>query len=677
MSQQAIGKKKESTGGFGLTKQQTAMVVVLLLGAVLVVLNQTLLSPALPAIMADMKVDATTVQWLTSGYALVEAIIIPLNAFFMGRFRTRQLFIGGLIVFAAGTIVAAIAPAFWAILLGRCMQACATGIIMPMVFTLILLVFPREKRGSAMGIVGLVIAFAPAIGPSLSGVLVDSVGWRALFVIVAVVAVIVILAACKALENQGPFDPATFDKPSVVLLAIGMVGLLYGLSSFASSENVLIPLAMMIVGIIFMTFFVRRQLKLEVPLLKVDVLKARRFRIISCIVPFLQAMLVGSGVIFPIYVQSALGYSATISGLIMLPGAVFGAFCGLLAGRFFDKHGVRLVAILGGCVLAISGIGMVMFNMGTSIIFVMVVSMLLTIGLQLLTTPLNTWGVNSLDNRVIQHGNALLNTLNQVGASFGTALIMSLTALGVVFEPDATGAEAVFAGDHIGFIGMCVILCAILFGVLVFVRDRKEERGMMFAPVQAKGAGSEADKALSSVERSEAVGAELASREINEDELTVGMFMDKAPHTVSRNATVREALATLAETSTSGIVVVDEAGSPVGFVSDGDIMRYLGDSTGRFVDATMCVYRIFDDETLKDRAESLLDLGVMEIATKRLITVKAEESIDLACRLLAEKRIKKAPVVSNGVFVGTLSRRNVVAALNASLNKSKNQSTKN
>lgn len=665
-SQQSVNK--QSTSGFGLTKQQTAMVVVLLLGAVLVVLNQTLLSPALPTIMMDMQVDATTVQWLTSGYALVEAIIIPLNAYFMGRFRTRQLFIGGLMVFAAGTIVAAFAPMFWVILLGRCMQACATGIIMPMVFTLILLVFPREKRGSAMGIVGLVIAFAPAVGPSLSGVLVDSVGWRALFAIVAIAAICVILAAKKALSDQGPFDPATFDKPSVIILSIGMVGLLYGLSSFASSENVLIPLVLMIVGIVFMAFFVKRQLKLEVPLLKVDVLKARRFRIISCIVPFLQAMLVGSGVIFPIYIQSALGYSATISGLTMLPGAVLGALCGLLAGRFFDKHGVRIIAIIGGCVLALSGVGMVSLTMESSIIFVTVVSMLLTIGLQLLTTPLNTWGVNSLDNRVIQHGNALLNTLNQVGASFGTALIMSLTALGPVFAPEATGSQAVYAGDHIGFIGMCAIVCALLFGIVVFVRDKKEERGMAAAFASSQPG---ADASLSSVERSQAVGSELASGEIDESDLKVSTFMDGAPRTVRGDATVREALATLAETSTSGLVVVDGMGRAIGFVSDGDILRYLGDSSGQFADATMYVYRIFDDEKLKDRAESLLDLQVIEIATKKLIIIDAHEPIDRACRLMVEKRIKKLVVVSNGKFVGTLSRRNVVAALNVSLAKSK------
>ena len=162
------------------------MVAVLLSGAILVILNATLLSPALPHIMRDTGVDATTVQWLTSAYSLVEAVVIPLNAFFVGRFSTRKLFIGGIGWFCISCIIAACAPNFEVILLGRVMMACATGIIMPMVFTLILLVFPREQRGAAMGIVGLMISFAPAIGPTLSGVLVDSVGWRMLFVVIAV-----------------------------------------------------------------------------------------------------------------------------------------------------------------------------------------------------------------------------------------------------------------------------------------------------------------------------------------------------------------------------------------------------------------------------------------------------------------------------------------------------------
>ena len=199
----------------GLTNEQRNMVMVLLCGAVLVVLNQTLLSPALPSIMQHLQVDATTVQWLTSAYALVEAVVIPLAAWFMGRFSTRVLFIGAMALFGAGSLVAAIAPIFAVLLVGRIMQAMATGVMMVMVMSLILLTFPRESRGKAMGLVSLVIGFAPAIGPTLGGLLVDVVGWRALFCIVVVFSVLIILFAARSLKNREGF-PRTSDRKSVV-----------------------------------------------------------------------------------------------------------------------------------------------------------------------------------------------------------------------------------------------------------------------------------------------------------------------------------------------------------------------------------------------------------------------------------------------------------------------------
>ena len=176
----------------GVGRKEMVMVAVLLAGTLLAVLNQTLLSPALPAIMGDLGVDATTVQWLTSGYSLVEAVVIPLSAYLIGRFSTRQLFISAFIIFTIGSLSATLAPNFWALLLGRVLQALCTGMSMPMVFTVILLIFPREKRGTAMGVIGLIIGFAPAVGPSLAGLLVDTVGWRALFAIVTTLAVIVV-----------------------------------------------------------------------------------------------------------------------------------------------------------------------------------------------------------------------------------------------------------------------------------------------------------------------------------------------------------------------------------------------------------------------------------------------------------------------------------------------------
>ena len=400
----------------GLTRNQVVIVAILLAGATLVVLNQTLLSPAYPSIMADLQADATTVQWLTSAYSLVEAIVIPLSAFLIGRFPTRKLFIAGVSVFALGSLMAAFSPFFGILLLGRIFQAAATGVVMPMVFTVILLIFPREKRGSAMGIVSLVIGFAPAVGPSLSGLLVESVGWRSLFMLVTALAVLIVVLAIVFLKSYGEFEPTSFDKPSVALCSLGLLGLLYGLATITSATNTAIPIALIAAGAILLTFFVRRQLRLEVPLLKVDVLKSRSYAIVVVLVALLQAALVGTGVLLPIYLQNLLGVSALETGLIMLPGAVLGAIMGFFAGRLFDKLGVRRIVIPGALVAAIGGCGLVGFGLDTPVPFIIVIYTCLGVGMQALVTPLNTWGINTLDNRVIQHANALQNTLNQEGA---------------------------------------------------------------------------------------------------------------------------------------------------------------------------------------------------------------------------------------------------------------------
>lgn len=620
----------------GLSKQQFTMVAVLLAGAMLVVLNQTLLSPAFPAIMSDLQVDATTVQWLTSGYALMEAIVIPLSAYLIGRFSTRQLFIGAMLLFGVGSLVAALAPVFGVLLLGRVLQACATGVMMPMAFTLILLIFPRDKRGAAMGIVGLVISFAPAVGPSASGVLVDSVGWRALFLIVVALTLVVVFVGAFCLENKEGFEKASFDVLSVVLSSLGMLSLLYGFSTFTSAENHVVTAVLVALGALLLTLFVRRQLKLDVPLLKVEVLKVRNFRIGVCLIALLQASLVGLGVVLPIYVQNVLGQSATVTGLIMLPGAVIGALCGFFAGKIFDKFGVRKIVLVGGTVMAASGVGMALLGPATIVPVVTCVYTFLIIGLQFLITPLGTWGVNSLDNRVIQHGNALSNTTNQVGGSFGTALIVSLTALPAFFAPQATGVEALYLGNHYAFIGMAVMLLVVFACIVLFVKDKAAEN-QPAAVVDEYGR--------------------------SEGEYLVCSTMNPNPAFVHNSATVRDAVSVFAKTETSGIPILTEDRKLCGFISDGDVMRYLGD-LDETLGSALGVYRLFDDERLQDRARDLMDLNVMEIATRKVISVNSGDKLSAACKVLSDKKLKKLPVLENGMLVGTLSRRNVIKALN-------------
>lgn len=628
----------------GLTRNQVVIVAILLAGATLVVLNQTLLSPAYPSIMADLGVDATTVQWLTSAYSLVEAIVIPLSAYLIGRFPTRKLFIAGISLFAIGSLLAAFSPFFGVLLLGRIFQASACGVVMPMVFTVILLVFPREKRGSAMGIVSLVIGFAPAVGPSLSGLLVESIGWRSLFVLVTALAVLIVILSAIFLKSYGEFEPTSFDKPSVALCSIGLLCLLYGLATITSSTNIAIPVVLIAVGAIFLTFFVRRQLKLDVPLLKVDVLKSHKYAIVVTLVAMLQAALVGTGVLLPIYLQNLLGVSALQTGLIMLPGAVLGAIMGFFAGRLFDKLGVRRVAIPGAIVAAIGGCGLVGFGLDSPIPYVIVIYTCLGVGMQALVTPLNTWGINTLDNRVIQHANALQNTLNQVGASLGTAILVSLSATSTFLFPEMPALDQAMAGDRIAFAFTALIMVAILVVIVAVVRDTKSEKKAP-AAIDALRMPTKAD-----------------------DHIAVDLAMNKQPYFVHSTDSVREVAQILAANKTSGVPVVDENMKVVGFISDGDIMKYIGRSDGALVDATLMLYRATDDENFAQRVTDLLDLNVMRIATKGAISVESGSELDEACRLLAEKRIKKAPVVDeNGTLIGSLSRSDVIRSTMANL----------
>ena len=403
----------------GVGRKEMVMVTVLLAGTLLAVLNQTLLSPALPAIMRDLNVDATTVQWLTSGYSLVEAVTIPLSAYLIGRFTTRQLFITAVSIFTVGSAAATIAPNFGVLLLGRVLQAICTGVAMPMVFTVILLIFPRERRGAAMGVIGLIIGFAPAVGPSLAGLLVDSVGWRALFALVTVLAAVVIVVSVVSLKNYGNFKRSKFDLLSVVLSTMGLVCLLYGLSTFSSSTNLLFTLVLIFVGIVFVGLYVLRQTKLPTPMLDMKVLKSSKYAITVIIIVIIQASIMGTGVITPLYIQGVRGFSATMSGVAMLPGALIGAFMGMISGRLFDRYGIRKTVIPGAVGAVLGVIALTMLSMDSSFVAIMLSYTLLVACLQFAMTPLNTWGVNSLDNALIQHAQSFSNTLNQVAASVG------------------------------------------------------------------------------------------------------------------------------------------------------------------------------------------------------------------------------------------------------------------
>lgn len=617
----------------GLTKERRKMVIVLIAGALLVVLNQTLLSPALPSIMEHLNVNATTVQWLTSAYALTEAVVIPLAAWFMGRFSTRTLFIGGLALFGAGSLVAALAPVFAVLLLGRIMQALSTGVLMVMVMSLILLSFPRESRGQAMGLVGLVIAFAPAVGPSVGGVLVDVVGWRALFIVVVFFTVLIMALAAKVLVNHEGFPRTSADAASVVFSSLGLASLLYGLSSFASSSHVELCVALIVAGVVLVSLFVRRQFKLEEPMLRLEVVKSRRYRSALLTIALLQAALIGLGVLMPLYIQDVLGYSATVSGLTTLPGAVLGALAGLIGGRIFDKSGVRKICLFGTIVMVVGAVGMLLYDVDSSLVLVVAANIVSSLGIQLLISPANTWGVNSLPNDLVQHATSVTNTVNQVGGSLGTALIVSFSALGSAAATQLAGVERVFAGYQLSFYVVILIMLIVLVMVVLFIRDKPGD----------------------------VVPEARTPRGEGESFRRVADVMDRSPLTVSSDATVGAAINILAEHDASGVIVVDGDGIARGFISNGDILRYFGDEEQNVTGPTgITVCRGFNEENVEEIRDRLAQAQVMDIATKKVVSVAPELSVEEACATLAGKKLKMLPVTEHGKLVGVLHRSDLM-----------------
>ncbi|WP_026908023.1 MDR family MFS transporter [Paucisalibacillus globulus] len=410
------------------TKPPYIMLVVLFIGAFVSFLNNSLLNVALPTIMNDLGVDYPTVQWLATGYMLVSGVLIPASAFLIVRFTNRQLFITAMSIFTLGTALAAFAPNFGLLLTGRMVQAAGSSVMGPLLMNIMLVSFPREKRGTAMGVFGLVMITAPAIGPTLSGYIVQYYDWRFLFEMILPLAIISLLLAIWKAENvMETFKNATIDYLSVILSTIGFGGLLYGVSTVSSNgwtdSTVLTTL---IVGGISLILFIVRQSKLEKPLLDLKVYKYPMFTL-AFIISVVNAMAMFSGMILtPAYVQDVRGISPLDSGLMMLPGAIVMGIMSPITGKLFDKFGPRSLGVIGLAITAVSTYLLSELQIDSSYAYIILVYTLRMLGMSMVMMPIMTNGLNQLPNRLNPHGTAINNTAQQVAGSLGTAIFVTI-----------------------------------------------------------------------------------------------------------------------------------------------------------------------------------------------------------------------------------------------------------
>lgn len=453
------------------TRSRTVLMAVLLSGAFAAILNQTLLATAIPHIMNDLKLDADVAQWLQSVFMLVNGIMIPITAFLINKFSTRSLFFTALSLFGLGTLICGISPNFSILLAGRILQAAGAGIVMPLMQTILFLTYPKSERGKAMGMFGLVISFAPAIGPTLSGWFVEIYPWRGLFWIIVPIVVIDIIVAYFILRNVTKTTNPSLDMTSIVLSTLGFGGLLYGFSAAGNSGwlsvSVILPI---IIGALALFFFIRRQNKLDEPILEFGVFKNKVFTLSTLLGMIVFMAMIGGAVILPIFMQTMLGFSAMESGMMLLPGAILMGIMSPVTGRLYDRYGARWLAIIGLLIVTVTTLMFSNLDTATTFTYLAVVNTFRMLGVAMVMMPVTTAGLNQISNTLVPHGTAMNNTMRQVAGAVGTALLVSIMT--GTMKPEE-GVEGMIHGVNVSFF-FAATLAFIGFILAFWLREPKE-----------------------------------------------------------------------------------------------------------------------------------------------------------------------------------------------------------
>lgn len=456
------------------------IILSLIIGAFFAILNETLLNIALTSLMKEFDITLPTVQWMTTGFMLIMGIVAPISALLLQWFTTRQLFLSTMTIFTLGTVICAVAPAFPILLIGRLIQAIGTGMLLPIIFNVFLLIYPPFKRGKIMGIVGFVIMFAPTIGPTLSGVIVEYLGWRALFIMVIPFSIFSIAFASKFLINVSEVTKPKIDYLSLVFSTIGFGAVIYGFSSAGKSEsgflslNVLIPI---IVGIIGIVLFSIRQLNLKEPLIDLRVFKYPMYTHAILMFLIIIMTMFASEIILPIYMQGPLALTAATAGLILLPGSLLNGAMSPFMGYLFDKFGPRVLMIPASIVLSGAMYVMSRLNVDTPLWIVIVSYILLMLSVSAIMMPAETNGLNQLPKHLYPHGTAVMTTLQPVAGAIGVAVFVSImNARQLQFlqnsgkpQDPVTINQAMVAGvELVYFISFSISIIAVILSFIVY-----------------------------------------------------------------------------------------------------------------------------------------------------------------------------------------------------------------
>lgn len=448
----------------------------MLIGGFVGMLSETSLNIALPNLMTQLHVSVGTVQWLVTGYMLVIGIVLPLSSLLTKWFSTRSLIIFALCDFIVGAAISALAPSFTILLIGRMIQGIATGLILPLMFTVATLIYPPYKLGSAMGMIGLVIMFAPAIGPTLAGIVLGVLSWEWIFWLFIPFLLVALFFAIRYLPNVAKLTKPKIDILSILLSTVGFGGLVVAVSMSTDygwgSANVLVTL---IVALIVLFFYIRRQLHSDAPILNFHIYNRPQFRIGSILVMLDFGIILSSMYLLPMFWQNGLAIAVALTGVVMLPGGVVNAVVSAFSGRLYDNGGAKKPAIL-GFLIVIIGLAMLFFTTKNSAIwYVILAHIVIMVGAPLAMSPTQTYGLNALDQQTAGDGSTIMNTFQQIIGAVSTAVATSLLGLGQAASTAANTSRTAFTnGVHYGLL-FPLALAVIAFVVSFTIKDKKTD----------------------------------------------------------------------------------------------------------------------------------------------------------------------------------------------------------
>jgi DHA2 family lincomycin resistance protein-like MFS transporter len=668
------------------------MLVVLFATAFIASFNENIVNVGLPDIMETFSIDSGTAQWMVTGYMIVTTIVVSMVAFLQRRFTLRQIFFAGAALFLIGAVGDLVAPNYPLLLAFRLVQSCGTGIFIPTMMATVMAVGSRKKLGTYLAIGNCCITFGPALGPVISGIMVTYFGWRSMFVAPAVVMLVLLVAGAFLVYDIAEAQRVRLDLPSLALSVVGLTAFVYGLSIITS--QIVVALAFVAGGIVAIAAFVVRQNRLDEPMLDLTPLHSPRFSVACLLVIVSMMMTFSMSVLLPLYFEGALGTTALVAGVLVLVPILFNAATALVGGRVMDTKGPWPLLPVGFFLIAVGQVLSCIWSPAMDVVSVVGAACLVYMGVGLVMAPSQTAGLRQLPREMNGSGVALMSTFIQLAAAIGPSLFIGVLST-TMADRVAEGATSAYA-EALGFSSAVTVAAAIAcagFLISLFYSWRiatKKVAAPSVAPARGRSAGegsAEASMQTATGRGHEAAGsrglqsgraggraevgrvaagkgfpanmpADVASAIDNS--ISVSSIMKTDAYTVPASAAVYEAVEAMLDYHTSGLPVVNSRDEVVGFVSDGDIVKSLADVGDQsMVDLTYSLSAFADDENFDERLDKLMRANVMDVATKRVVSIDVDSSIEHACTVLGARRIKKVPVLRHGRLAGTLSRTDV------------------